>query len=261
MFHLMRFPRLFYMATLGFLIHQYVFSHFNYPPELFEPRGLFRLIPLSMPEPTVMNAIYILTAFSLILVIIQDRIPVRILAFVLCFYVFGIRYNYGYLSHLDAGTTVALGVMAMARPGEFWPLRFISGYLILIFFMAGLQKLYRDGWAWAASDPVAQIIWRDRLVLYPADTEQISSLGMFLIHSGLSVLLSYYVLALELAAPLALFARRAFVFIFPQLILILIGIQLTIGRNFIYSLLPLIIAGWFYIRETRPPRALSPSRP
>ena len=123
-----------------------------------------------------------------------------------------------------------------------------SSYFLAIFFFAGLHKLAYDGWAWAQSDPVGQILWRDRLISYPRVTDSLPAWQTWLIETKISQALSWYSLVLELVSPLAFLHQRIYWLVLPQLLLMLGGMNLVISRNFLLGMLPLIVVAIAYGR-------------
>lgn len=237
------FHRLFYLSALVYLPVHLRAKTFLYREDLFVPRGIFRVLPLQAPSVHIYWMLYALAGVVFLKAAFKPQPLFRWLAFALCFYLYGCRYNYGQLLQLDSGITIAFGVMALARTDSSWPIRFLGFYWAFILFLCGSQKMAVAGWSWASVDSVANVLWRDRL--YRTPTAELSGLSTFIISSGLSRVLSWYTLLLELLAPLMLVHRTLFFVLYPQLLLLLIGIQSTMGRNFIYSMAPLYVAAFF----------------
>ncbi|MGE4131552.1 MAG: hypothetical protein AB7F86_07920 [Bdellovibrionales bacterium] len=244
------FQKKFYLATAIFLVIFASFGFFDPPDEWFVPVGLFQLFPVPQPSFPWMAAIYFLTmAFTLVSAFTPYRLA-RVLTFIFYYYIFGIRYCYGFLSHIDAALTVALLVMAVASQKSDWQIRFIAFYWTLLLSLAGLHKLTVDGWGWASSDPIAQVVWRARLHANPQHLQPAPMLVSFMIESGLSKSLSWHVLLLELFAPLIFLSRTVHKLIFPQLLLILLAFQIVIDRHFIFSMAPLYLAAAYYRKRS-----------
>ncbi len=234
------FRRGFYLAVLPYLTVHYAFSNFIFPIEFFSPRGFFRLFPVPMPDVWLISIVYFLAAAALIGAAFKGWAVCKWAAFFGCFYIFGIRYNYGFLMKADAVTTIGLGVMAVAKSAAAWPIRFLSFYGVLIFFLAAIHKLVVDGWQWAASDSVAQVLKRQLFSeVQPASLPPLSN---FIVESGFSQYLSWHTMGLELLSPLLLVNRTLFLIIFPQLVLMLLGFQWMIGRHFLFTMAPIGVA-------------------
>lgn len=241
------FHKLFYLMAFCFLNYHLSLGIFNYPLHFFEAQGFFRLFPFPMPSKVVMIFLYLLAGAFLLLAAFRGRSLEKWISFILCFYIFGIRYNYGFISHNDGAITIALGIMALARSHERWPIPVLTGYWVLIFFLASLNKFVSGGLNWAQYDSVAQVLWQEHLRVYPFGGAPVSMPLAVFVLTGFSKYLSWHVFILELLCPLMLLSRTAYWIIFPQLILMLVGFQLSIGRNFLFSTLPLIIAAIFYL--------------
>ena len=149
--------------------------------------------------------------------------------FVVGFYLIGVPYNFGKTDHMTANLVWAMGIMALSRCGDAWsvdalirrkrgrpapapsgeyrwPVRAVWVTMATIFFAAGMAKVIQGGPAWVFSDHMAiSLVQRYYDVTAPPPLDWGLRVAR---HSWLARSMAAGSLALELAAPLALFSRR-----------------------------------------------------
>lgn len=139
------------------------------------------------------------------------------LSFCAALFFLGYEYCFNQVYHSVHIYIMTLGILAFARAphslflsklrpesvhGEFrWPLRWIQLYVVYVFFLCGLQKLYFGGWEWVFSDN-----FYIRLLINPYHPP----LNEFALHGPLfiSQVMAFLAFYLELLSPLALINKR-----------------------------------------------------
>jgi hypothetical protein len=150
-------------------------------------------------------------------------------AFALGAYLIALPYNFGKTDHMTALVLWTLGILALSRCGDAWSVdalirrrlgrpppspsgeyrwsvRAVWLTMCVVFFAAGMAKLMRGGLAWVFSEHMAISLVQQHYSLDPPDV----TWGLFIArHAWMAQLMAGASLLLELAAPLALFSRRA----------------------------------------------------
>lgn len=172
-------------------------------------------------------------------------------------YLLGMVNCFGKISHQSQMIVIILAIMALARCGDAfsldrlwlrwirkepelddelcdggiysWPGRLAHVVFISVFFAAGVAKLRTSGLSWAFSDNMANV-----LIAAQYGTENVwNRLGPWIAqHAWLCQAMALSSLLLELAAPLALFSRRARPVLIGGLFLMQTGIFIFMGTNF-----------------------------
>jgi hypothetical protein len=174
-------------------------------------------------------------------------------AFLLGIYLLGLPHNFGKTHHIDAVLVITLGLMALARSGDAfsldrllrrrddrpvlpsseytWPIRAACVAYALVFFGAGYAKLSRSGPDWIFSDNMAITLLQSNYHVAAFDPP-VTWNAWLARHQWMCQLVALGTVLLELAAPLALFSRRAAWVLVPACTLMLIGIRLLLGPSF-----------------------------
>lgn len=183
-------------------------------------------------------------------------------AFVLAFYLLGLRHNWGKASHDDASTVLILGILALSRCGDAfsldalllrrfrrrgpdraddagarlplksgeyrWPIRAIWLILAMVFFNSAVAKLRRSGFAWAWSDNLAVLMVRMNYFNNPTTNWGIQLANL----PGFGKAMGVAALAVELFFPLVLFSRIARWVLVPAAFLMQLGNKVLLGVDF-----------------------------
>lgn len=246
------------------------------PSELWMPQGLFALIQEKPAFPyEIWKALHLLWQISLFTSMLGlfSRFSMAISA-VMTFVIMGFAHSYGYQTHTQMPLVLAATILACSSAGDFfsldswrrkktqpivsdkygWPIWSIKALLCLVFFSAGLSKLSQSGIEWVFSDHLKSVLERSYL-FYP-DIHQWASSFRFnewLASSPLLVKVAAGItLIFELAAPLAIFARRYAFVIIPGLALIQVGIYFTMYVAFYtYAILYAFWIPWDWVFRQR----------
>lgn len=165
-------------------------------------------------------------------------------------YLLGVTHSFAKINHGDAGLLFAMGIFLFSRAGDvysvdrwlqksagqsvepsgeyLWPIQMIRIVLVLIFFLAGLSKVFGSGLDWVTSEHFSTILVRTQLtreVALPIGSwiASMPSIAMFMAAGAL---------VCELSAPLALFNTWFRRLIIPSLFLMQVGIRLVMGDDF-----------------------------
>lgn len=259
-------------------------------PIFWTPVGFFRwtgLRPLSAEALAVLDLLWKLCLLSAA-VGFKTRVSMTG-AFLLGTYLLGLPHNFGKIHHGTGLLVLVLGILALSRGGDAlsvdrlitrrrdptrggttprgeytWPIRLIQLTIAFAFFASGLAKLRVSGWSWVASDNLANLLVLHHYTQRPPLTD----FGLVLAQKPLIARgLAFGALCLELAAPLAVFSRRARWFVVPGLLGMMAGFLFFFG----FTPWPFVIVSVFWIpwqkvAETcglaapRDPPAIDPSR-
>lgn len=254
----------FYLTALMHSVYHFRLGYFDYPAYLFEPAGIFLAFPLPQPDrASVTTLYYLLWALLVLCAAGAGRLP-RVGATALAFYVYGVRYNYGFHYKAETGICLCLLVMALARcddalslrrpppaaelelnRGEgfyLWPLQFVRTYWAFLIFTAGLFKLLRTGWDWAEGDAIHQVLVRQTYYFYPHPHPPTALASYLLRHKELTAVGSWLSLLVELAAPLILLGSRFRLFILANLVVMLTLVRYTMSHSFVVAHMPLYLS-------------------
>lgn len=261
---LARFRIAFYVAALLHSIYHRFLGYFEYPAYLFQPVGLFRLVPLPQPDRAVMLALYVALWLLLGLAAAGSGRAVRILLVFLAFYVYGVRYNYGFNYKAETGVFLCFVVMAASRcddalswrrrhpPSDLdiarlhgyysWPIQFTRAYWAFLMCTAGLFKLARTGWEWAGGDAIHQVLLRQMYYFYPQAHPPTPLAAFLLSHPFLTQWGSWLSLLVELAAPLVLLGGIYRWIILGNLVAMLTVVRFTMHHSFVIAHMPLYLS-------------------
>jgi hypothetical protein len=166
---------------------------------------------------------------------------------ILGIYLLGLPQNYSKISHLVGLLVLTMVVLAFSRCGDAlsidrwlrrsagdnsrpaageytWPIRLVWLLHSIAFFAAGWAKLVGEGWIF--SDNL-----RYQFILHHyLDDRTLLPIGLYIAQSGaLCMILALLTVGIELAAPLALFSRRARWTVIPALLLLQGGNAFILG--------------------------------
>jgi hypothetical protein len=174
-------------------------------------------------------------------------------------YLLGLPHNFGKTHHIDAILVLVMAMLAVSRAGDAfsldrllqghrfssapplsgeytWPIRGACTVYTLVFFAAGYAKLRSSGLGWIFSDNMQ--ITLVQASYHQAAHDPVMGWNLWLAQFPLlGRTAAAGAVAIELAAPLALFWRPARRVIVPSLILLMIGIRILLGPAFFEFLL------------------------
>lgn len=237
-------------------------ARIQYIPELellYEPSGFFALFHLPPPGPWIS---FLEKIWHLSLVFSAVGFLTRIstvTAFMVGFYIVGLPWQLGYVNHSVQAVIICMGILAMSRSGqdfsiddwirnrrgkpliqtdETWALRLCQLTWCLVFFNAGLSKLYGGYWIPLRPEMFFDYLNATELFKRPF---ALKFREVIYQNPSLAVLLGAGALTLELSAPLAFFKRgRWQFFVVLGMALMQFGIYFILGVVFL-RLAPLYV--------------------
>lgn len=226
-------------------------------PALLQPIWLFDRFHIPVFAPATIAVLQAVWKLSLFLCCIGlfTRASLTAVA-VLGTYLLGLPHNFGQIYHFDALLVLAFWILAFSRAGDAWsadalilafrspdaqprgpsgeytwPIQLILTALSLVFFAAGIAKLWTSGAAWIFSDQIAILL--RRVQYHISDADPVVGWGNYL--AGFPVLtrlLAATTIVTETLYPLALFSRRLRPFLVVGGICLIVGIRLLMGPTF-----------------------------
>lgn len=250
--------RLLFFACLAAFYAPHDFSIWgSVSPTLFQPIWLFDRFGIPVFSPDAIQAMQIAWKSALVLSAIGlFTRPAMVVAAVLGTYLLGLPHNFGQIYHFDALLVLAFWILAFSRAGDAWsfdslirtardpyraaltpsgeyawPGQLILAALSLVFFAAGLAKIWTSGVEWVLSDHLAILL--RRVQYHISDADPLVAWGSHIAEIPLAPkLLAAGTILAETLYPLALFSRR----LRPLLILggigLIVGIRLLMGPTF-----------------------------
>jgi hypothetical protein len=227
-----------------------------HPEELWQPVHLLRVLGLDcIPSERTLDVLQAAWKTTLLsaCVGLASR-PSALVACLLGAYLLALTHSFHKINHSDGALVLTMGVLALAPIGDvwsldrlarrwrlgerlaapgfggeyWWPIQMTRVLLVLVFLGSGISKLVNGGVAWVWSDHLYASV-----TLLRATRETLLSVRLpWESHYWLWRALAMGTVAIELAAPLALFSPRARLVIIPGLLSLQIGILLLMGDNF-----------------------------
>lgn len=198
---------LFVVADLVYFT-RWVKGHGDVPSELYQPLWIGRLLPLPVPTPGLVTAIYWVLLVAGLLAA-TGRFP-RLLGWVVCGLYFEwmiIAMSYGKVDHDRIAFLVALAVLptlGRARHGDRtlteaggWALRLVQIAVVATYFLAAWAKLRYAGVDWLTGTTLTRAVLR-RGTWFSSWTVDVP---------GLLVLGQFLIVGFELASPIVFFVR------------------------------------------------------
>ena len=171
-------------------------------------------------------------------------------------YFLGLPHNFGQTYHFDALLVIAFWILAFSRAGDAWsidsllrtarrpdvppvpasseytwPGQLILVSLSLVFFAAGVAKIWTSGLEWVLSDHMAILL--RRVQYHISDADPLVNWGAHIAEIPLMPnLLAAGTIVIETAYPLALFSRRLRVPLVLGGMGLIIGIRMLMGPTF-----------------------------
>lgn len=229
-------------------------GYLQLPDSFWMPIELFSIAPRPALSVGVMVALTKIWYASLFLSMLGllTRLSTYT-AFLTSLFLFGYTYCFGKVGRSDAILIFVMGIFAVSRcqdafsvdaawkqpsspppvsSGEYtWPIRLIRILLVLLYFGAGLSKAQHSGISWIHPHNLAVILvgptyagpetpWLNGIAVYLAQFPIVTSF------------MAVYVMAFEIAAPLALLGIRLRMIIIPALAILQVLIWLFLGIGF-----------------------------
>lgn len=173
-------------------------------------------------------------------------------AFVLGFYLLGLRHNWGKTSHDDAAPLFIMLILALSRCGDAlsfdallrrrktteplpldsgeyrWPIRAVWLVISMVFFNSAVAKLRRSGMEWAFSDNLSVLMVRLNYFNNPPTDRGIQLANI----RGFGQVMGASALLVELFFPLVLFSRIARWILVPAAFFMQLGNKFLLGVDF-----------------------------
>lgn len=244
-----------------YLLHDYsVWGDVS--PALYQPIWLFETLHLPVFSTSVLDVLQNVWKLSLFTAAIGlFTMASCAVSAALGLYLLGLPHNFGQTYHFDAAIVFAFGVLALSRCGDAlsvdawrrassnraaarvrpsgeytWPIRLVWVTLSLVFFAAGVAKLWTSGFEWIASDQMTLLLMR--VQYHISDADPVTNWGSYIAqHSIVARALAALTLIIETTYPLALFRTRLRPVIVLAGIGLVVGIRLLMGPTFEHFLL------------------------
>ena len=206
-------------------------------------------------------------------------------AFVLGFYLLGLRHNWGKASHDDAAPVWIMLILALSRCGDAlsldallfrkrnapeklplesgeyrWPMRAVWLVLAMVFFNSAVAKLRKSGLDWALSDNLAVLMVRLNYFNKPTTDWGIRLANI----PAFGQLMGLGALVVELFFPLVLFSRIARWVLVPAAFMMQVGNKVLLGVDFtvfMFAYVFFIDWGWLLTRKPREAALREPEAP
>jgi hypothetical protein len=249
--------RLTFFGLLWLLYVPYDFRGWaDVSPALFEPIWLFENFRVPVLSATAIGIAQVTwkVALACSCLGVLSRVSMPIAA-VLGLYLLGLPHNFGQTYHFDAMIVIAIGILACSRAGDalsidqamrrwrghprepqpsgeyLWPAQLICVGVSLVFFAAGVAKLWTSGFQWFLSDHMAMLL--DRVQYNISDADPLVNWGSAIARMPFAAqALALTTIVVETAYPVALFSRRLRIPIVLAGAGLLIGIRLLMGPTF-----------------------------
>jgi hypothetical protein len=244
-----------------YLLHDYsVWGEVS--PAFFQPIWLFETLHLPVFSPTVLDVIQNIWKLTLFTAAIGFFTTVSCMtSAALGLYLLGLPHNFGQTYHFDAAIVFTFGVLSLSRCGDAlsvdawrrarrrgaatpvcpsgeytWPIRMVWVTLSLVFFAAGVAKLWTSGLEWIASDQMTLLLMR--VHYHISDADPVTNWGSYIAQHPLATrALAATTLIVEISYPLALLHTRLRPVIVLAGISLIVGIRLLMGPTFEHFLL------------------------
>lgn len=248
---------LFFSALTAFYLPHDFSIWGSVTPALRQPIWLFDRFGIPVFAPPVIAILQEVWKVSLFLSCIGllSRVSLTVTA-VLGTYLLGLPHNFGQIYHFDALLVLAFWILAFSRAGDAWsvdslirtfrrpeapapapsgeytwPIQLILCTLALVFFAAGVAKLWTSGAEWIFSDQIAILL--RRVQYHISDADPVVGWGNYLAgYPLLTRALAAVTILTETLYPLALFSRRLRPFLVLGGICLIVGIRLLMGPTF-----------------------------
>jgi predicted DCC family thiol-disulfide oxidoreductase YuxK len=226
-------------------------------PTLLQPIWLFDEFRVPVFSPATLTFLEAAWKLSLVLACVGlfTRISTGVAA-ALGTYLIGLPHNFGQIYHFDALLVLAFWILAFSHAGDAWsidgliraarhvdprpapaspeytwPGQLILTALSLVFFAAGVAKLWTSGLEWALSDHMAILL--RRVQYHISDADPLVNWGSHLAELPWAPrLLAAGTMIIETCYPLSLFSRRLRVPLILGGMSLILGIRMLMGPTF-----------------------------
>lgn len=227
-------------------------------PTLFQPIWLFDQFRVPVFSTATLTFLEIAWKLSLVLACVGlcTRTSSGVAA-VLGTYLLGLPHNFGQLYHFDALIVISFWILAFSRAGDAWSIdglmrtaRHVDGpslpavspeytwpgqlmltALSLVFFAAGVAKIWASGVEWVFSDHLAMLL--RRVQYHISDADPLVNWGSHLAELPWAPrLLAAVTIITEICYPLSLFSRRLRVPLILGGVGLILGIRVLMGPTF-----------------------------
>lgn len=229
---------------------------------LYQPIWLFKTLHLPVFSTTVLDVMQNIWKLSLFTAAVGFLTTAScMVSAVLGLYLLGLPHNFGQTYHFDAAIVFAFAVLALSRCGDAlsvdawhrasrrgagtrvspsgeytWPIRLVWVTLSLVFFAAGVAKLWTSGFEWIASDHMTLLLMRVQYQI--SDADPVTNWGSYIAqHPLLTRMLAATTVIVETIYPLALLRTPLRPLIVLAGIGLIVGIRLLMGPTFEHFLL------------------------
>jgi GT2 family glycosyltransferase len=231
-------------------------------PALFQPIWLFKTLHLPVVSTTVLGVMQSVWRLSLFMAAIGVFTTAScVVSAALGLYLLGLPHNFGQIYHFDAAIVFTFAVLSLSRCGDAlsvdawrrasrggavarvsasgeytWPIRLVWVTLSLVFFAAGVAKLWTSGFEWIASDQMTLLLMR--VQYHISDADPVTNWGSYIAqYPLLTRALAATTLIVETTYPLALFRTPLRPVMVLAGISLIVGIRLLMGPTFEHFLL------------------------
>ena len=248
---------LFFGALAAFYIPHNFSIWGSVSPAFLQPIWLFETFRVPVLSPAMLVVAETVWKLSLVLSCLGlfSR-PSMAVAAVLGTYLLGLPHNFGQTYHFDAVLVLAFWILAFSRAGDAWsldhlirtarnedaaplpdspeytwPVQLILTALSLVFFAAGVAKIWTSGLEWVMSDHMAILL--RRVQYHISDADPLVNWGSHIAELPLAArLMAAGTIVVETSYPLSLFSRRLRVPLVLGGMSLIIGIRMLMGPTF-----------------------------
>lgn len=244
---------IFYAGLLCFFWRREFADFVEFRNILWFPQTIFFFFTPDFSSETAMKLLTVIWKISLFSCCIGFMTRFfSLFAFALAAILLGFENNFGFIYHNDAPALIILGILALSKMGDYfsidwyrkgrptlqgsgeyhWPMQLIGVFIVLVYFSAGISKLYTANWNWSLPGNMARLILSHQVTHLPPTT-----IGVVIIqYKFITMMMAKLGLALELSCPMSLFFPRLRKWLLPALFMMQLGIYIILGLKF-YSLM------------------------
>src|SRR4051794_3450832 len=226
-------------------------------PAFLQPIWLFETFRVPVLSPRLLEVAETVWKLALVLSSLGlfSRLSMVATA-VLGTYLLGLPHNFGQTYHFDAVLVLAFWILAFSRAGDAWsidhlirtarhedaaplpdspeytwPVQLILTALSLVFFAAGVAKLWTSGLEWVMSDHMAILL--RRVQYHISDADPLVNWGSHIAELPMAArLMAAGTIFVETSYPLSLFSRRLRVPLVLGGMGLIVGIRMLMGPTF-----------------------------
>jgi hypothetical protein len=273
--------RLLFFGLLALFYLPYDFSGWGDVSRAYwQPLWLFERFRLPLFSAETLRTMQVVWKLALACAAIGllTRTSIAIVA-VLGTYLLGLGHNFGQTYHFDALLVLAFWILAFSRAGDAWsvdawrrrsshgvplpfahaeyrwPIQLILVAQALVFFAAGVAKLWTSGSEWFTSDHLSLLLQRVQYNI--SDADPLLPWGSYIsTHPWMYQAMAFGTVVIETAYPIALFSRRLRVPMVLAGMGLVIGIRALMGPTFEHFLfINLFWVPWHRVLHSAPVRS------